>query len=464
MSHVRLPPVTSLIALVPSAALLESFLGFYVSSDSCENLGPHPNDFSLSYKEQQRALNTAILHVQEEHYPAECQLARDGAPVPRSSPLFPLKPQWDHERSVMVTSPRTNESPKIFLPPSSRLTQLIILEMHASLAHAGVDRTLARFQRTYWTCHSRQVIKRTLKDCRLCRKFNPPAYAQSEGKLPDFRSKFSLPFQHVGLDHAGPFYLKDRNKVYVLLFTCACTRAVHLELVSSLNTIDTAFAFRRFQARRSQPLEVYSDNAPCFKRLAPLVPAQWNFIPERSPSWGGWWERLIQVVKRSLKKTIGRTSLTFEELNTVLHEIEGAINERPLTYVSDEVGSVAPLTPSHFLHVRQPLGAPWTADTPVTLGRRWRYACKVAADLQSRWMLEYLPTLRRWRGSSSSGNHPKVGDVVLVSEGSKGSWPLARVISLHPGRDGVVRMVTIQLRGRLTRRLTRMLFPLECSS
>lgn len=418
----------------------------------------------LTYKEQQLALYSAIQHVQEEHYPAECQLARDGASLPRSSPLFPLKPQWDHERSVLVTSPRTNETPKIFLPPSSRLTLLIIVEIHASLAHAGVDRTLVRFQRTYWTSRSRQVIKRILRDCRTCKKFNPPAYAQSEGKLPDFRSKFSSPFEHVGMDHAGPFYLKDRGKVYVLLFTCACTRAVHLELVSTLNTLDTALAFRRFQSRRSRPLAVYSDNAPCFKRLAPLVPAQWNFIPERSPSWGGWWERLIQVVKRSLKKTIGRTFLTFTELHTVLIEIEGAINERPLTYVSDEVESVSPLTPAHFLHIHQPLGAPWTADTQVTLGRRWRYVCKVAEDLKSRWRLEYLPTLRRWRGLFTSGSHPKVGDVVLVSEGPKGSWPLARVMSLHPGRDGIVRMVTILLRGRLTRRLTRMLFPLECSS
>lgn len=186
----------------------------------------------------------------------------------------------------MVTSPRTNEPPKIFLPPTSRLTHLIILEIHGSLVHAGVDRTLTRFQRTYWTCRSRQVIKRILKGCRICVKFNPPSYAQSEGSLPDFRSKYSKPFQHVGVDHAGPFYLKEKGKAYLLLFTCASIRAVHLELVTSLNTLDTALAFSRFQARRSAPEHVYSDNAPCFKRLAPLVPAHWHFIPERSPSWG----------------------------------------------------------------------------------------------------------------------------------------------------------------------------------
>ena len=172
---------------------------------------------------------------------------------------------------------------------------------------------------------------------------------------------------------------------------------------------------------------------------------------------------MIQVVKRSLKKSIGRTYLTFSELYTVLVEIEWAINERPLTYVSDETDSVTPLTPAHFLNIRQPLGAPWTADTHATLGRRWRYMCKVAADLKTRWQLEYLPTLRQWRGVSSPGQHPQVGDVVLVSEGPKGSWPLARVSKLHPGRDGIVRMATVILRGRPTRRLTRMLFPFECS-
>lgn len=453
-----LPRVSSLYRFVRTLSWILRFIHLLCNSPTSLVKEPF-----LTFQEQQLALLAAIRHVQEEHFPAEVELTREGSSVPRSSPLFPLNPQWDSERSIMVTTPRTNESPKIFLPPSSRLILLIIWEIHISLAHAGVDRTLARFQAKYWTCRSRQVIKKSLHDCRTCRKFNPPSYAQCEGNLPAFRSSFSLPFQHVGVDHAGPLYLKDKVKVYVLLFTCACTRAVHLELVNSLNSIDTALAFRRFQARRSTPEVIYSDNAPCFKRLAPLIAARWKFIPERSPSWGGWWERLIQIVKRSLKKSIGRTSLTWNELHTVLLEIEGAINERPLTYVSDVVNSVTPLTPAHFLHLRQPLGAPWISDSHETLGRRWRYVSKVATDLKSRWRLEYLPTLRQWRGLSSPGVNPQVGDVVLLSEGPKGQWPLARVMSLHPGRDGVVRMATVLLRGRLTRRLTRMLFPLECS-
>ena len=419
------------------------------------------NNFLL-YEERKEALDCLIRIEQEQHFPSEVAAVREGSLVQRSSPLRLLRPTWHELQRLLVTTPRTNEAPKIFLPPTSRVTQLIVRDIHERTDHAGVDRTLAIFQCHYWTCRSRVLIKRVVRECRKCIRVNPPAYAQLEGKLPDFRSEFSRPFQHVGLDHAGPLHLRDGRKVYVLLFTCASVRAVHLELVDSLSTEETAKAFRRFQSRRGVPSEVYSDNAACFKRLAPLVDSSWHFIPERSPAWGGWWERMVQTVKRSLRKVVGKASLEWSELFTVLIEIEGHINQRPLTYVADHVDSVSALTPGHFLGVQQPLGAPWASSSAEALGKRWVHCCKVASDLKQRWTQEYLPSLRQWRGHSSSGSQPKVGDVVLVAEGAKHNWPLARIVSLHPGRDGIVRVVTILLRGRRTRRLTRMLYPLEC--
>lgn len=239
---------------------------------------------------------------------------------------------------------------------------------------------------------------------------------------------------------------------------------MHLELVNALTTAETALGFRRFQARRGTPAQVYSDNAAYFRSLAPLVQTKWQFIPERSPAWGGWWERMIQTVKRSLKKVVGRTSLNLSELHTVLVEIEGAVNERPLTYVSDDPDSLAPLTPASFLQLNQPLGAPWLEAPAIVLGQRWRHRCKIAADLIRRWRSEYLATLRQWRYQRTAGAQPHVGDIALLSEGPRGSWPLVRIVRVHPGRDGCVRMVTVLLRGRLTRRLTRMLYPLECAN
>ena len=208
---------------------------------------------------------------------------------------------------------------------------------------------------------------------------------------------------------------------------------------------------------------MYSDNASCFKRLSQLIRVEWKFIPERSPTWGGWWERLIQTVKRSLRKVVGRSALRSSELYTVLLEIEAAVNERPLTYVSNESGSISPLTPASFLSIKQPLGAPWVDSNAESLWKRWRHRVKVANDLVKRWRLEYLPTLRQWRNSNRRGIVPRVGDVALLSEGPNYPWPLVRIIALHPGKDGCVRVVSVMLRGRQTRRLVRMLFPLECS-
>lgn len=456
--------IPSLLARCSSLSRFERIVAWILRFvQSCRH-GVQHQDKILRHHELQTALQFAIQCVQENYFPSEITDVRSGKPVARSSSLFPLRPSWDESRGILVTTPRTQEPPKIFLPPESRLTLLIVMHVHKLLVHAATDRTLAKFQATYWTCRARTLIKRVLKDCLVCKRHNPPCYEHHEGHLPDFRSTFSHPFEVVGLDHAGPLYLHNGEKVYVLLFTCACTRAIHLEMVHSLGTDETGLAFRRFQARRGIPLHAFSDNAPCFKKLSLLLRVDWKFIPERSPTWGGWWERMVQTVKRSLRKVIGRSSLNSSELHTILVEIEGAVNDRPLTYVSDEPNSVVPLTPATFLNIKQPLGVPWIDSTSESLGKRWKYRQKVAADLIKRWYSEYLPTLRQWRNSGSSGVRPQVGDVAILREGAiKNNFTLVRVIALHPGRDGVVRVVTVRLRGRHTRRLVRSLYPLECS-
>ena len=136
------------------------------------------------------------------------------------------------------------------------------------------------------------------------------------------------------------------TKVYVCLFTCASARAVHRGLTAQ----DFLLAFRRFANRRGLPATIQSDNAKTFRSLSKeirnitrspeissyLVNNQisWNFIVERAPWWGDYWERLVRSVKAPLHKVIGRTSLSYDELNTLLTEVEGVINARPPTYES----------------------------------------------------------------------------------------------------------------------------------
>jgi hypothetical protein len=84
----------------------------------------------------------------------------------------------------------------------------------------------------------------------------------------------------------------------------------------------------------------------------------WRFNPLIAAWWGGWWKRLIRLLKQLLKKTLGRASLTYDEVETILCNCEAVINSRPLTYVSEDAADLAPLAPNMFLRDLRELGLP----------------------------------------------------------------------------------------------------------
>ena len=161
-------------------------------------------------------------------------------------------------------------------------------------------------------------------------------------------------------------------KVYICLFSCAVTRAVHLEVVTDLTVETFLLAFCQLCSRKSLPQKMISDNASTYlaameelqrmfnsESLKEALESQnvtWHFIPKRAPWYGGFWERIIGLTKQAAKKTLGRMFITFKQLETVITEIEAMLNDRPLTYISSEVTDPEPLTPSH-----------WQKDTTNTL-------------------------------------------------------------------------------------------------
>ena len=202
-----------------------------------------------------------------------------------------------------------------------------------------------------------------------------PFTAPASPDLPTDRVYEGLPFTYTGIDFAGPLHLnsatpENRSKAYCCLFTCASTRAVHLELTDSLTVTSFLQAFRRFVSRRGLPAKLLTDNAKTFKSVSVDVKkisrssevkqylanrqVDWQFVMKRAPWWGGFWERLVRSVKRCLKKSFGRSLLTFEELRTLVVEIEATLNNRPLTYIyDDEEGLSYPLTPADLIYGRQ---------------------------------------------------------------------------------------------------------------
>ncbi|XP_059048548.1 uncharacterized protein LOC131843811 [Achroia grisella] len=196
------------------------------------------------------------------------------------------------------------------------------------------------------------------------------------GQLPAVRVNQHRPFINSGVDYAGPVLIKTSKgrgyhavKGYICLFVCMATRAIHLEAVTDLTSQAFIAAFRRFVARRGHCLHIWSDNGTNFvgadKKLKELLRGTkiktlgevmkllsnegttWHFIPPRMPTCGGLWESGVQTVKRHLNRVNKDVKLTYEELSTLLTQIEACLNSRPLCQIDNNTES--PLIPGHFL-------------------------------------------------------------------------------------------------------------------
>ena len=288
--------------------------------------------------------------------------------------------------------------------------------------------------------------------------------------LPSIRARPSPPFSHTGVDLGGPLLVRgeardEQSKLYFALFTCAATRAIHLELVSSCKTDDFMKAYRRFSARRGTPLSLMSDNVSNFKGAAGILASEgvdWHFIVERAPWWGGFWERLVGLTKSSLRRTLGRALLGRQELETVLCNVESAINARPLTAISDDPTDQPPLRPADFLLC--PVGPDNTAEAAMGLRGRRRYQRSMASHLWKRWQREYLRNLRDFQSATQTAE-ATVGDLVLI-EGDRSRnrllWKTGIITALHPGRDGRARAATLHTVDGDLRRPVQRLYLLEC--
>ncbi|XP_065904022.1 uncharacterized protein [Dysidea avara] len=279
-------------------------------------------------------------------------------------------------------------------------------------------------------------------------------------------------------------------KVYVCLFTCASTCAIHLEVVTDLTEVTFLQAFRRFAARRSLPRLVISDNASTYtsaaKELNELFQSptlesalmhkstMWRFIPKRAPWYGGFWERLVGMVKMSLKKTLGRAFITLTVLQTTIVEVEAVLNDRPLTYLSSTTEDPEPLTPSHLLCGRRIVSLPHpdVDDKEMTdpdyhsanqLRSRLDRQGLLLQHFQSRWRKEYLTSLREvHRTTGTTEQAVKIGDVVQIHEDTpRSQWKLGVIEELLKGNNEFVRSVTVRTASGRTNRPIARLYPLE---
>lgn len=442
----------------------------------------------LSATEFKRAELAIVGMVQREVFADELKALSEGKSVARSSPLRWFTPAVD-ENGILRVGGRLSHSQEthdtkhpMVLPAKHPLTQLIFEDYHEQLLHAGPQQLLAAVRQRFWPLGGRNTARSVYHRCQRCFRAKPIVLQQQMGQLPSARVTACKPFLKVGLDFFGPVFTKAGRgrtaiKSYVAVFVCMCTKAVHMEHVSDLSTERFLQALRRFIARRGRPSDIYSDNGTNFVgarnqllelfnilesdrevicREATKEGINWHFNPPSAPHFGGLWEAAVRSAKYHLLRVLGNSTVSAEDFNTLLVQVEGVLNSRPLTPLSDDPTDLEPLTPAHFL-TGGPIHAlpePDYSNEKLNRLSRWQLVQRQLQDFWTRWRKEYLTQLQAKPKNWKSPVKVDVGMLVIIVDENQPPmrWKLGRIEELHPGDDGVVRVVTVRTATRSYKR------------
>lgn len=461
---------------------------------------------SLTAPELSASLMCIVRNVQSVYFSKEIQCIERGQHLQNSSNLLNLSPFLD-EKNILRVGGRLRHSNisaeqkhPILIRNNNPICDLIINHYHVFYFHTGIEATLANIRTKFWIIKGRSTVKRVITKCLKCLKVSARGKNQMMADLPNARVNISRVFTKVGLDFCGPFSIKlipgrvkRTYKCYVCIFVCFVVKAIHLEIVSNLSTEAFIGAMKRFISRRGRPSDLFSDNATNFvgannelsKILKKLFKGEstenfedflaaegikWHFNPPATPHFGGLWEAGVKSLKGHLKRVVGNTILTHEEFFTLITQVEAVLNSRPLCPLSEDPNDDLALTPAHFL-VGTSLTSfpePQFKETPMNRLSRWQLVQKLAQTFWSKWSSDYLNRLQARPKWYKGQKEFKENEVVLV-KGEDNlkllSWNLAKIIKVHPGKDNIIRVVTLKTsKGIYTRPVNKIVkLPFDCN-
>jgi transposase InsO family protein len=428
----------------------------------------------LTLPELRKSVHAIIQHVQRTSFSDDYQYLHKGHAVRKTSRLSKLNPVIYN--NMICMNGRVNNAEKstfpAILPSNHHVTKLIILSIHETQGHVGTQQVLAATRQKYWIINGLSTVKKVVKKCLPCIRQRGPLCLQQMAPLREEQTTPDKPpFSFVGVDFFGPMTVRSgRNhlKRYGCLFTCLASRAVHIEIVHSMDTDSFISAFRRFSSRRGQPEKLFSDNGTNLvsgdRELRKSIQdfnrtkigkfmlqreVEWHFNPPCASHMGGMWERLIRSTRQILKALVKEQLLNDEQLLTLMAEVERIINDRPITDVSDDPNDPLALTPSMLLLMKGNSCVPPGnfCKTDVYAKRWWKQVQYLAGVFWKRWLREYLPSLQQRHKWQKVRKDIRKDDVVLVADENipRGQWPLGRVIEVNVGRDGHVRSCVVRL-------------------
>lgn len=443
----------------------------------------------LTNQDLEEATMNMVVCVQRVVFAEEIDCILKGKPV--KGKLKNLNPVLDGKALRVGGRIRHSDLPKnqkhpLILPENNHFTEILVTNLHREHLHLGVNSLLAVVRQRYWPVNAKRTIHRVLKKCVICFRMKPKTLDQYMGDLPSARVTAAQPFSRTGVDYAGPFFIKQgrgktKLKAYVCLFVCMSTKAIHLELVSSLTTDGFIEALHRFVGRRGNVSKLFSDNGTNFtgaykelEALRELFNSQmlkdrvnefcqergieWRFNAPRAPHQGGLWEANVKCMKNHLYKSFSEAYLTYEEFNTVLIQVEAILNSRPLIPMTNDPFDYEALSPGHFLIGREltSVAEPFYDGLKDGALSRYQLLQKRKQSFWRRWSNEYVTTLQKRSKWTNKPTLLRNGLLVILKEDNvpPQMWKLGRIVETHPGKDGVTRVVTVRTTSGTYRRPT----------
>ncbi|XP_052456318.1 uncharacterized protein LOC128016040 [Carassius gibelio] len=422
-----------------------------------------------------------LKRAQTESFPDEVHALQANKPVHSNSRLSSLAPALDPDLGLIRVGGRLRKAATlpedalhpIVLAPEHPITKLLIQDFDNRLMHAGPERVFAELRRTYWVLRGRQMVKKHQRQCAECRKWRGKPVIPKMADIPVSRLRINQPpFWSTGMDCFGPYVIKigrRQEKRWGIIFKCLTTRCVHLDLLCNMDADSFLLALRRFIARRGKPFELICDRgtnfrggerelSEAFAEMEPSLREQlanqkisFIFNPPHAPHFGGVWEREIKSVKASLQVVLKDHTFSEEVLSTVLIEVEGILNSKPLGYVSSDIADPDPITPNLLLMGRRDASLPQAVYGPSNLlgRRRYRHSQVIADHFWTQFLRNYLPSLQLRQKWQNITPNLAVDQVVLIADSQlpRAQWPVGKITRVLPSDDGAIRAAEVDIKG-----------------
>ncbi|XP_059837241.1 uncharacterized protein LOC132400293 [Hypanus sabinus] len=446
------------------------------SSRNSKCRGWHKCTLPRTADELAQAKDVIFKVTQRAAFAREFSALQVNKPIPKDSPLRKFSPILKNNiiciggRLIHCQLPAAEKSP-VLLPKGSHVSLLLARHYHEQVKHQGRHLTEGAIRAAgLWILGGKSLINSVLHKCVTCRKLRGRLEVQRMADLPPERLEACPPFTNVGLDVFGPWSITTRrtrggqaeSKRWAIMFSCMSSRAVHIEVIESLDTSSCINALRRFFAIRGPAKQLRSDCGTNFvgaskelgmdravQRYLSQQGCNWEFNTPHASHMGGAWERMIGIARRILDSMFlqQRTRLTHEVLCTLMAEVTAIMNSRPLLPVSSDPENPFILSPSMLL--TQKAGAPpppGDFSDKDLYTKQWRQVQALANPFWSRWRQKYLPSLQQRRKWTEPRRNLQVGDLVLLRDKqiTRNSWPMARITATFPSEDGHVRKIELK--------------------